>query len=121
MKKEAKEWMKKSREDMGTASYTLKGRKLNAAVFFAQQAAEKSLKALQIEKLGRFDRIHDLLALAKTVNAPENIIGCCTAINPFYTITRYPDSEERLSKKEAASLVKKAKEVVEWAEQSLKQ
>lgn len=59
MRKETENWVKKAKEDVGTASYNLKG---------------KRLKAMQIEKLGRFDGVHDLLALAKSVEAPENII-----------------------------------------------
>ena len=120
MKEETKGWLNKAKEDIETARYNLKGKKLNAAVFFSQQASEKSLKAVQIEKLGRFDRIHDLLALAKSVNAPEDIIESCASVNPYYTITRYPDSEDKINEKTAKSLLESSEKVVRWAKKILK-
>ncbi|MBI2971448.1 MAG: HEPN domain-containing protein [Candidatus Aenigmarchaeota archaeon] len=121
MKNETKAWLKKAKEDIETARYNLKGKKLNAAVFFAQQAAEKSLKAVQIERLGRFDRIHDLLTLAKSVSAPESVVESCASVNPYYTITRYPDSEDKTDEKTAKSLLKSSRKVLTWAKQTLKQ
>lgn len=121
MKEETKDWLEKAKEDMDTSGYNLNGKKLNAAVFFAQQAAEKSLKAVQIEKLNRFDKVHDLLTLAKSVEAPEDVIESCAGLNPYYTITRYPDSEGQIDEKEARSLVKNGRKVVSWAKQMLKQ
>ena len=54
--KESSRWWKHSLSDLETAEYNLKGGMLNAAAFYAQQAAEKALKAVQIEKLGRYSR-----------------------------------------------------------------
>ena len=121
MKDETKRWLKKAREDMGTAEYNFKGNKLGAAAFYSQQTTEKALKALQIERLGKFDKIHDLLTLSKSVGAPEDVIESCAVLNPYYTITRYPDSEERIDEKEAKLLVEKARKVIGWAGQNLKQ
>lgn len=65
-------------------------------LFFAQQAAEKALKSLQIKKFGGFKKVHDLVLLAKYVGAPEEVIENSEKITPFYTITRYPDVENIL-------------------------
>lgn len=121
VKKETIEWLKKAKEDAGIAAYNLKGRKFNAAVFYAQQASEKALKAVQIEKLGKFEKIHDLLTLAKSVGAPENIIESCASINPYYTITRYPDSEDKIDEGLAKSLLKNSRKVIAWTRQTLRQ
>lgn len=120
MKEETLKWLEKAKEDIDIAAYNLKGKKFNAAVFYSQQSSEKSLKAIQVEKLGRFGRIHDLMALAKSVNAPESIIEKCNHINPYYTITRYPDSEDVIDEKTAKSLVSDSRKVVSWAKQTLK-
>ncbi len=89
MKKEAGNWLRSAKNDLETARYNLQGDRLDAAAFYAQQAAEKSLKSLQIERL---QRTHDLVLLGKPVNAPQEIVGLCEMIEPFYTVTRYPDS-----------------------------
>ncbi len=52
MKDEAKEWLSKSEEDLENAQLLFQNKRLSAAAFFPQQAAEKALKALQIEQQG---------------------------------------------------------------------
>ncbi|MEE9224125.1 MAG: HEPN domain-containing protein [Thermoplasmata archaeon] len=117
---ETSKWWNHSRSDLETAEYNLKGEMLNAAAFYAQQAAEKALKALQIERLGRFDRTHDLLYLARSVDAPAEILRHCELIAPFYTVTRYPNAEVPFDKREVSSVVKASGEVMEWVGKSLK-
>jgi len=95
MKKETIDWLKKANDDIKTADFNLKGRRLDAAAFYSQQASEKALKAIQIEKLGNFRKIHDLVALAQSVNATDEIKKSCSIISPFYTIIRYPDVIEK--------------------------
>ena len=98
MKEETRKWLEKAKGDLETATYNLKGNKLDASVFYSQQSVEKGLKAMQIEKLGKFTKTHDLLTLAESINAPEGIKNKCTKIAPFYTLTRYPDVEEKIKK-----------------------
>jgi HEPN domain-containing protein len=111
IKEEAKNWLKESEEDLGTA---------DASAFYSQQASEKALKALQIQKLGKFDKVHDLLTLADSVEASDDIIACCVKLNPYYTTTRYPDIGEAVSEDTAKELLKNSKKVVEWVKQALK-
>ena len=92
MKEETREWLEKAEEDFDIAKYNLEGGKYPAVAFYSQQSIEKMLKALQIEKLGKFDRTHDLVLLAKSVDAPAEIIEICEKINPFYVITCYPNA-----------------------------
>lgn len=76
VKEEAKNWLKKAEEDLGTAEDCIKIKRFYAAAFYSQQAAEKALKALQIEKLSRFDKVHDLLTLADSIIiAPKEIVN----------------------------------------------
>ncbi|MEA1904749.1 MAG: HEPN domain-containing protein [Candidatus Hadarchaeota archaeon] len=87
---------------------------------FAQQAAEKALKALQIKKLGRFERTHDLIMLAKSVDAPIEVIQLCELIAPFYTITRYPDVRVSYDERKVSSVIDASEKVGKWVEQNLK-
>lgn len=120
MREEAKNWLKKAEDDLGTTEVCMKGRRLGASAFHSQQAAEKALKAVQIQKLGKFDKVHDLLALADSVHAPDDVAERCIRLNPYYTITRYPDVVEPVTEQTARGLLKVSKEVVKWAKRTLK-
>lgn len=120
MKKEAERWLQKAEEDYGTSSDCIKSKRHEAAAFYSQQAAEKALKAIQIQKLNKFDKVHDLLTLAKSVNAPDEINGYCIALSPYYTITRYPDVEENINERTAKELLAKCEKVLKWASKNLK-
>jgi HEPN domain-containing protein len=63
IKKEAKNWLKESEEDLGTTEDCIKVKRFKASAFYSQQASEKALKALQIQKLGKFYKVHDLLII----------------------------------------------------------
>jgi HEPN domain-containing protein len=65
MRKEAKSWLDKAEEDFSTAQDCLTAKHFDASAFHAQQAAEKSLKALQIQMHGRFDRYMILYPLPR--------------------------------------------------------
>lgn len=125
MRKEIENWLKQAEDDFETAEVCLNNGKFNASAFHSQQAAEKALKALQIQKLGRFDRVHDILALAGTVNAPGEIITCCIRLTPYYTVTRYPDVGRTaivVVEETGRDLLGKSKRVIEWVKmQTLKQ
>jgi HEPN domain-containing protein len=120
MKEETKKWLEKANQDMDMAQYSFNGKKLDAAAFYSQQAVEKQLKAFQIEKFSEFDKTHDLISLAKKLNAPKEILDCCKDISPYYTVTRYPDLDQSINKEETIRLMKKSRRVMEWVNQSLK-
>ena len=87
MKQEVKNWFEKAKSDLITAEYNLDGNMLDAAAFYSQQAAEKALKALYIERFNELWKIHDLVRLAKKINAPVKITELCAKITPAYTVT----------------------------------
>lgn len=120
MKEEIEEWWEKGKKDLETARYNLKGNELDAAAFYAQQAAEKALKALQIKKSDEFEKTHDLVAIAKNVDAPEEIIRLCETVTPFYTVTRYPNAEVFYHEEKISSVIKASRRVCEWVEQNLR-
>jgi HEPN domain-containing protein len=120
VREEVKNWIKSGEKDLETAKYNLTGDRLDAAAFFAQQATEKALKSLQIEKLGRFEKTHDLVLIAKSVGAPPEMIDLCELIAPFYTVTRYPDVLAPYDKEKVSSVVEACEKVVEWVKRLLK-
>jgi HEPN domain-containing protein len=113
MESEVREWVVKAESDLRIAEKEVKIEEFEDSVFHSQQAAEKILKALQIKKLRRFDKVHDLEVLAKSVDAPKQIREYCIALSPFYTILRYPiDSELNITMSEAVLLLNKSKKGV---------
>ncbi len=120
MKKETQKWLWRAEKDFETAKYNFKGSRLDAAAFYSQQSAEKALKALQIERLGRFDKIHDLIKLAESVNAGRIILDFCDKISPAYFVSRYPDIEEEYDRLEVEEILDACREVLEWTKKELR-
>lgn len=57
---------------------------LDAAAFYSQQATE-------ISKFDELWKVHDLVRIAKRIQAPTKIVELCAKITPAYSTTRYPD------------------------------
>ena len=112
MKPETEKWLKQAKKDMRAANNSLNSKDYEWACFQAHQAVEKSLKALIIEKNSSLIKTHDLVLLAKKLDAPEEIKIKCSKINPSYVDTRYPDAPKAYSEEEAKDIVKLAEEVM---------
>lgn len=89
---EEKGWMKQAEADLDVAKYNIDGGKVESGVFFLQQSAEKSLKALYIKKFKSLLKTHDLFILAQRLDAPSDILNYCKRLTPLYSYTRYPDA-----------------------------
>jgi len=70
--------------------------------------------------MNKFDKIHDLVKLAKSVNANKDIINLCEIVNPSYFVSRYPDIEEKYNKKEVEEIINAAQGVLKWIKKELK-
>ncbi len=116
---EPAKWLKRAQKDLSDAEFNLRNRRLEIAIFLSHQAAEKALKALQIRQLERFDKVHDLVALSKSVEAPAEMNECCIALTPYYTITRYPDAEEKITENIAKGMFSNGKKVFVWVKEKL--
>ena len=66
---EAREWLAKAAEDLASAHVLIGSGHLPGALFFCQQAAEKSLKAFLTWHQRTFRRTHDLEELGKDCQA----------------------------------------------------
>ncbi len=119
MKKEAEEWLKKGEEDFKTAEINFKNKRYDAAAFFVQQSVEKALKALEIEKLGNFDKTHDLYFLGKKLKLPQELLDICDEISEYYVETRYPDTYAVFTKEKVSDALKKSGRVRLWIREKI--
>ena len=118
--KEYEEWFAKAEKDLKTAKYNLKGNELEAAAFFLQQSAEKALKALLIKKTKKLMKVHDLVILARKVDAPKEIIGYCQRLTIVYQQVRYPDISYKTNlEEEINELLIYAEEILKWTKNNL--
>lgn len=80
-----------SKADFTTAT-TLKDAGIYyASVFFAQQAAEKALKAALITRTGRNPRGHNLIHFANDLNAPLDVMNAAAELNMEFLSSRNPE------------------------------
>ncbi len=124
MRKETKNWWEQAKADIKSAEHCLISKDYYLAAFMCQQAVEKGLKALYLEKYNELRRIHDLVLLAQNVLAPDNVIDLCIRLNRIYVETRYPDASgkipaEKFSHVEAKNILKISHEVLQWLEKNL--
>ena len=119
MKPEVKNWFEQAEHDIDVAEYNFDGNMLDVAAFYSQQAAEKALKSLYISKFNELWRVHDLVRIAKRVEAPTKIVRLCAKITPAYTSTRYPDICKEYDRRDVEEILRGAKEVLEWVKQDL--
>jgi len=94
---------------------------LSMVCFHAQQAVEKSLKAVLFSRQIEFERIHDLVQLALLLRRRDVIVPLSDdelrRLNPFAVTFRYDDMEiELITQEDAASWVA---DVRRWAEEQV--
>ncbi|HEY2414643.1 MAG TPA: HEPN domain-containing protein [Pirellulaceae bacterium] len=115
MKRAAREWIEKAEADFISAGREYRARKkpnFDAACFFAQQCAEKYLKACLVQNDQPAPRIHDLSALLDLVlpfqPSWEMLRPGLDTLSSYAVVFRYPgESATRAMAKEAVGLVKK--------------
>ncbi len=120
MREETENWWKQANRDLESAKRIMELGEYHVCAFLSQQAVEKALKALLIDRTGNFPRIHDVVELSRRVKAPSKITELCAMINPAYTSTRYPDVASDFDKGEVEDILKSAKEILEWTKKELK-
>lgn len=120
MKQTTREWIDKAEDDWAVAQMSARARKrpsYDAAVFHAQQCAEKYLKARLEEASLPFARTHDLLILHQLVLPLEPtwqaLQSSLTFLNPFAVGYRYPGlSASRTDAKDAIRYCKEVRRVI---------
>ncbi len=99
------EWLQKAKQDISAARFLvdMRPRPLEVIGFHAQQAAEKSLKALLVRAGITPPRTHDLVSLHKKCADHAGIdlgrADICARLSPYAVEHRYP-VESKLSEQE---------------------
>jgi HEPN domain-containing protein len=127
MDKDVKRWLDVAAYDRVTAEAMYKSGRYLYVLFMCQQAVEKTLKGLIVQKTGKFPpRTHDLLKLAELANieiaSPNQEL--LRELVLYYIETRYPEDISKISstvdKKIAYNYLKKTKELLKWLKENLK-
>ena len=119
-------WLDAAREDLEDAELMLREKRWFRAAFFAQQAAEKSLKALFFVVLREEPpHLHTVTELYRHLSSagfrlPEDLEEQLYILNKYYVVTRYPDAanglpSEAVDRVEAERAVKLARRILEYA------
>ena len=77
-----------AKSDLATAVTLLDAGIYYAAVFFAQQAAEKSLRAGCIVRLQSNPRGHNLMEIANSLHAPLDMMNFAAELNADFLLSR---------------------------------
>ena len=126
MRPETQSWLAQADEDLLTARVNLEGRRYYACVFFAQQAAEKALKALFIEVQRDLPpKGHNLAELARILKTPEEVREAAIELAPEYLVSRYPDAAvgipaEMYTPRSAKVHLEAGERVLEWVKEQIK-
>ncbi len=121
MQSEAEEWILESADNLATARILYQNERFKDTAYYCHQVVEKALKAVQIKKEGKFDKIHDLVKLAQNVGAQRGIILNCEKLTKYYIPTKYPVSKREIpTEKDVEACLSEAEEVLEWAKSILK-
>ncbi len=95
-KQEAQRWLKQSEYDLGEAKRSLEHKSYSYACFFAEQSAQKSLKALLISHGERFITIHSIAELIKEATKFNESLSALMEegkkLDRYYLSSRYPDA-----------------------------
>jgi HEPN domain-containing protein len=87
-------WWEYAERDLETARVPLRAQRWDAASLFAQQAAEKAIKALLVQASGELPpRVHDLVRLAELVRMPEELFPELDELSRVYVGGRHLSGE----------------------------
>ncbi len=113
-------WLMSSKDNFDTASAMLKAGRYNFTMFMCQQAVEALLKAVFIvQKNERPEYIHKLPKLVEMIGVkiPKSIDEKILKIDAHYIKARYKEDRFNVkiyNKRNAANLLKDAKDVIQW-------
>jgi len=118
------EWLARAKGDLALAGAPLPpGGFYEDLCFHAQQAAEKALKAVYLDRGWTFRYVHDLEELLTGLRenglTPPAEIGQAVLLTSYAFEARYPGSGEPVTEEEYKHAVDLAKAVVRWAESLL--
>jgi len=117
-------WLFYAHSDLTLAAATIPGVMRESLCFHAQQAAEKSLKAILIHQRVAFPKTHSIKLLVELL--PDEIertpaLLDAVTLTEYATVFRYPGEIEPITEEEYRHLLAMATKVVRWAAALLNQ
>jgi len=125
MREEVSNWLKQAEADLRKVDALVEKEQFDGAVFFSQQAAEKALKAVCLEKTREGQKSHSIIYLAQLAGVPREMLSGIRDLNPEYLTARYPDMAagvpaELYDREIAARHRETAKKVLEWSRKRIR-
>jgi HEPN domain-containing protein len=120
------EWVRRARADLALARLTEDERIApELLAFHAQQAAEKALKALLVQRQIEFPHTHAIgpllnLCQAAGFEGVESLAGVAS-LTRYAVATRYPGEEEPVSRQEAREAAELAARALAWVERQIEE
>ena len=123
MKAETERWAELAEEDRSIATAALEASFFRPCIFHCQQALEKLLKAIWIERAteGLPRRTHDLVSLCKELDLglSEEWLEFLRRLSEQYIPTRYGDAPVEYSRESAENYHERTREIFSWLRQQL--
>lgn len=124
MKEETRNWFLQSDADIKTAFNSMKSGDYYASIFWSQQATEKALKAIIIEKENELIKIHDLVILGRKAQLPPSLLIKCEKLSKAYVESRYGILDNKIpaqkfSHDDAKKFLAISQEVITWLKKIL--
>lgn len=124
MKDETKTWVSYAEENLESAIILLAGHLYNPCLQNVQQAVEKALKAILIERVGKLQRTHDILELKYLLNDKGIKIDIsdesCDFLNSIYLPSKYPIGSALADFEPDAEVCRQALQIAEAAVESVR-
>lgn len=126
MRPETRLWLEQALKDEDSAKKNFKMEEYHLVLFLCQQAVEKGLKAVFIEKKNQTSgNTHSLIYLAAEVGLPQKLFSFLRGLTPAFVNTRYPDAAYGLpytlyDKPMAEDALRNTREVLKWIESQIK-
>ncbi len=122
----AKHWFDKSKEDLKSAKVMLEAHRFTWCAFICQQAIEKYLKGIYVERYKKIPPyIHKLERLCEELRLtlPSDLLKTAVDIDKYYISARYPSYKETVSIKDiktAENIYNKTKEILKWLKEEIR-
>lgn len=118
-----REWLNRAKSSLALALSHAPEVYLEDLCFQAQQAAEKAIKAILIDREIEFPHVHDLSRLMSILEQSGEVIPeevrQAGDLTDYATTTRYPGVAEPVTEEEYTAAVGTARAVVGWADEQL--
>lgn len=125
MRPETEPWWRQALADLEAAEANLRGGVFFVASWLSQQAAEKALKALYLERRATLPpRTHDLRMLAAQVGVSSTLRADVDLLVPIFDLKGYPTPAgvapaDAVTGSVARTHVEAARKVVQWVRNEL--